>query len=108
MTAWFEQFALRASAAIGSAYAFSITCGLTLLWLVIGPFVGWSQYWQVTLTTAFTIATQLTAMLIQTTQNRQETAIQLKLDEIIRAIGPADNRLRGIEKVCDGGDPDEL
>lgn len=97
MTQWFDRFARVCAHAIGSAYAFVAMCGLTLLWLALGPLVGWSAVWQITLTTALTVATQLTAMLIQNDQNRNEAAIQAKLDELIRALEGADDRLRGIE-----------
>lgn len=96
---WFDRMAARCATAIGSLYAFAGLLGLTLLWLGLGPLVGWSEVWQLTMTTALTIATQLTAMLIQNSTTRNEAAMQAKLDELIRAIATADNRLRGMEDV---------
>lgn len=57
-----------------------------------------------TYTTTLTIATQFTAMLLQTTATRHERALHLKIDALIRAIEPADNRLRGIEEACEPGE----
>jgi low affinity Fe/Cu permease len=71
---------------------------LTLASLALGPLIGWLLA-QVILTTVLTVVTQLTAMLLQGSQLRQERAVQAKLDEVIRAIPQADNRLRGIEEV---------
>lgn len=93
----FDQFARSSAEAMGSATAFVTVCGLTLLWLAIGPMVSWADAWQLTLTTTLTVATQLTAMLIQNSTTRNERAMQAKLDELIRSIDAADNRLRGIE-----------
>lgn len=93
---------------IGSPFAFVSTCSTTLLWLALGAWIGWTEYWQITYTTVLTITTQLTAQLIQNTQNRQEQAMQLKLDELIRAVDSADNRLRGIERIPGGEDRDEM
>ena len=104
MTRWFEAFARRSAEVIGSAYAFVGLLAVTVLWLALGAWLHWTDTWQLTFTTALTVATQLTAMLIQSSQNRQERAMQLKLDELIRVIEPADNRLRGIEEVCDNKD----
>ena len=66
---WFHAFAEQSAEAIGSAPAFLITIGVTGAWLVVGPFVGFSDTWQLTLTTSYTVATQLIVTLIQHTQN---------------------------------------
>jgi low affinity Fe/Cu permease len=99
MTVTFDRFARRAAEIMGSATAFMVLCVGTLIWLLIGPLAHWSELWQITMTTTLTILTQASAMLIQATTNRQEKAMQTKLDELIRAISTADNRLRGIEEV---------
>jgi low affinity Fe/Cu permease len=94
---WFDRLAERSAQLIGSSVAFLVLIGLTLAWLAIGPWAHWSEVWQITMTTALTVATQFTAMLIQATATRNERAMQAKLDELIRSCAAADNRLRGIE-----------
>ena len=71
------------------------------VWGVSGPHFHYSDTWQLVVNTATTIVTFLMVFLIQNTQNRDAKAIHLKLDEIIRAIRPANNNMINIEKLSD-------
>ena len=68
---------------------------------MLGPHFRYSDTWQLVVNTATTIVTFLMVFLIQNTQNRDAKAIHLKLDEIIRAIRPANNQMIDIEKLSD-------
>lgn len=78
----FRRIAESTAAAAGSPLAFVIVLGLTVLWLVIGVRVGFSDTWQLTMNTIASQVTFLIAFLLQNTQNRETRALQLKLDEL--------------------------
>jgi low affinity Fe/Cu permease len=84
--------------------AFIVALGVIVAWTVTGPIFRYSNTWQLVINTATTIVTFLMVFLIQATQNRDGEAVQVKLDEIIRAIGNARNELLDIEEL----DEDEL
>src|SRR5207237_9403202 len=98
---WFQGFATSASRVVGSKWAFFAAMLLILGWGLTGSYFGYSDTWQLVVNTATTIVTFLMVFLIQNTQNRDAKAIHLKLDEIIRAIQPANNQMINIEKVSD-------
>ena len=77
--------------------AFSIAALFILLWAISGPFFGFSPSWQMVVNTVTTIATFLMVFVIQNSQNRDGLALQIKLDEIIRAVGKAENSLIDLE-----------
>lgn len=97
----FGQIARRISEALGSATAFVIAGSAVILWVALGPIFGWSSGWQLLINTGTTIITFLMVFLIQNAQNRDTRAIQIKLDELLRAIGSARTGLIDVENLDD-------
>src|SRR3954454_19693966 len=81
----FRTFACRTSDRLGSHWAFLVAALVVALWLVSGPLFRFSDAWQLVINTTTTVVTFLMVFLIQSTQNRDAKAIQLKLDELIRS-----------------------
>lgn len=97
----FRVFARRTSAVLGSAWAFVTALLIIIVWAVTGPTFHYSDTWQLIINTGTTIVTFLMVFLIQNTQNRDAKAVHLKLDELIRALGPARNKLVDLEDLSD-------
>jgi low affinity Fe/Cu permease len=97
----FGVFARKTSSVLGSAWAFVIAILIIVIWAMTGPAFGYSDTWQLIINTGTTIITFLMVFLIQNTQNRDAKAVHLKLDELIRAVGPARNKLVDLEKLSD-------
>src|SRR3954452_17754524 len=97
----FGHFAAAASLWMGSKIAFLFSGLLILTWAVTGPIFHFSDTWQLVINTGTTIVTFLMVFLIQNTQNRDARAINLKLDELIRAIDKARDQMMNIEKLSD-------
>lgn len=81
----FRKFAHKTALVVGSSYAFWIALFIVTTWIVSGPLFDFSNTWQLIINTLTTISTFLMVFLIQNTQNRNDQATQLKLDEIIRS-----------------------
>jgi low affinity Fe/Cu permease len=99
----FRIFARRSSMALGSAWTFTLAILIILIWGLSGPSFRFSETWQLIINTGTTIVTFLMVFLIQNTQNRDSKAINLKLDEIIRALKGARNKLINLEGLSDEG-----
>lgn len=97
----FTLLASRTALATGQPAAFVIAVSIIAVWLLSGPFFGWSDTWQLIVNTGTTIATFLMVFLIQNSQNRDAAAIQAKLDELIRSVKEARNEFVGIEHLTD-------
>ena len=95
---WFGRIALRIAAALGSATAFLLAIGITLVWLITGPVFHFSNAWQFVINTVTNVFTLLMVFIIQNTQNRDTAALHLKLDELIRAVRGARNDFIDVEE----------
>lgn len=98
---WFGQFAARASNWLGSKWAFAGAGLVIVIWAALGPVFRFSDTWQLVINTGTTIVTFLMVFLIQNTQNRDARAINLKLNELIRAIDKARDQMIDIESLSD-------
>src|SRR4029434_9134629 len=98
---FFGRFATGAARAMGHPLAFLLAVLIIVVWAVTGPFFGFSDTWQLVINTGTTIVTFLMVFLIQNTQNRDSAAVQLKLDELIRASAHARNRLLTVEDLSE-------
>ena len=85
----------------GRASVFMAAVVLIIAWAVTGPFFHYSDTWQLILNTSTTIVTFLMVFLLQNTQNRDTAAIQLKLDELIRANQNARNMMLALEDLSE-------
>jgi low affinity Fe/Cu permease len=94
----FASLAAAVSHAAGHPAAFALAAGVVLAWAATGPVFRYSDTWQLIINTGTTIATFLMVFLIQNTQNRDTAAIQLKLDELIRANTRARDAFVGLER----------
>jgi len=101
ISAKFAHLANRTAILSGNYKTFIVMVGIVLLWAISGPIFKFSTTWQLVINTGTTIVTFLMVFLIQNTQNRDSLAMHLKLDEIIRAIDAADDKLMSAEDVTD-------
>ena len=101
MNHFFERVSGRVAFAAGQPHAFILALAIIITWAVTGPIFQWSDTWQLVINTGTTIVTFLMVFLIQNAQNRDGSAIQAKLDELIRAGGRARNEFIGIEHLSE-------
>jgi low affinity Fe/Cu permease len=97
----FQKFARTSSRWTGSGAAFGSAVLLILVWGITGPLFHFSDSWQLVINTGTTIITFLMVFLIQNTQNRDNEALQIKLDELLRATSGCHNAVMDIEELSE-------
>jgi low affinity Fe/Cu permease len=97
----FHKLAYKSAEAVGSPISFIVALLIVIGWAVVGPLYNYSDTWQLVINTGTTIITFLMVFLIQNTQNRDSKMIQIKIDELIRAVASARNQLLNLENLTD-------
>ncbi len=97
----FDRIARRIADWCGKPIAFILSIVVVVVWAATGPIFGWSDTHQLVINTGTTIVTFWLLFLVQNTQNRDTKAMQVKLDEIIRGVEKASNRLIAAEDMTD-------
>ncbi|HEY7321228.1 MAG TPA: low affinity iron permease family protein [Candidatus Binatia bacterium] len=97
----FHKFAYKTADAIGAPISFVVALLLVIGWGAVGPLYNYSDTWQLVINTGTTIVTFLIVFLIQNTQNRDTKMVQIKIDELIRAVASARNKLLNLEDLSD-------
>jgi low affinity Fe/Cu permease len=90
---WFTKISNVAGIWTGHPLAFILSCVIVVIWAITGPLFGFSDTWQLFINTGTTVVTYLLVFIVQNTQNRNSTALHLKLDELLRAVSSARTEL---------------
>jgi len=101
MNDFFRRFAHACAIGVGSSRVFLLAIGVIIAWALTGPLFHFSDTWQLVVNTGTSVITFLMVFLIQNTQNRDARAMQLKLDELLRAVHGARTRLVDLEDLSD-------
>lgn len=97
----FHTFAVRVSRRVGSSAFFAIALLLVALWAILGMAYGFTDSWLLIINTTCSVVTFLMVILIQNTQNRDNRAVQLKLNELLKGVRSARTDLVGLEDLTD-------
>jgi low affinity Fe/Cu permease len=97
----FASMAQNTAKLAGSSSAFVAICVITFVWLVTGPIFHWSDTWQLVINTVTNIVSMLMVFVIQNTQNRESSALQLKIDELLRSVRGAHNTFINLEELSE-------
>ena len=100
-SSWFARFAKATARASGHAVTFGLAAVVILVWAATGPLFHFSDTWQLVINTGTTIVTFLMVFLIQNTQNRDSVAMQIKLDELLRALKGAETAMADLEDLTE-------
>ncbi|MFD0893745.1 low affinity iron permease family protein [Luteolibacter ambystomatis] len=95
----FARVARSAARLCGNPWSFLAAVLLVAIWALVGPLAGFSETWQLVINTATTIVTFLAVFLIQASQNHEMQAVELKVDELLKAVQPADNGLINLDEL---------
>lgn len=98
----FNRAADRANAVLGSVWALILSVLVVVVWAATGPLSKFSDTWQLAINTGTTVVTFWMVFVIQNSQNRASKAVQLKLDEVIRALDGAENKFIRLEAATAG------
>jgi low affinity Fe/Cu permease len=98
---FFTQFATTTSVILGRPWIFVAALGVLMVWLISGPLLGFSDTWQLIINTSTTIITFLMVFVIQNTQNRDNLAMNIKQDAIMKKLGITDKELLEAEEQSD-------
>src|SRR4051812_34656882 len=97
----FETISQQCTRFTGTTAAFIVALGVIIIWLITGPFFGYSDTWQLVINTGTTIITFLMVFLIQRSQNKDSKALHLKLNELIASLNGPSNRLVDVETLTE-------
>jgi low affinity Fe/Cu permease len=98
---WFARFAKATARQAGHPRIFAMAVLILLAWAATGPLFGFNDSWQLVINTGTTIVTFLMVFLIQNTQNRDSIAMQIKLDELLRAMRGAETAMADLEDLTE-------
>jgi len=97
----FRRFAAASAKALGSVWAFMIACVGVIAWAISGPYFGFSDRWQLVANTVTNVVTILMVFVIQGSQNRDSAAMNIKVDELLRAVSGARTGLIDVNELSD-------